>query len=258
MSDWILVPCLVTLRAEFNAVAPNRDRGADGSIGDTAHQATGTSDHLPDEDTPYLRDRDADSRNEVHGLDIDSSGPWPGGWAWFDAAVKGIVDRHRRGEDDRLEYVIWNRKIASRSRGWVWRTYTGTADPHTGHAHFSSRYTTAQESDTKPWGIEDDMTPDQLITALNSDAGQAAIAKAAGKGVHNQILFRSDVTIGAAIRGANDKATALVSAVAAIPDATVAELGDTARSIEEQAALLRAVLGDRAPEIGRLLAGQAS
>ncbi len=162
MSDWVLVPCLVTLRAEFNTVAPKRDRGSDGSIGDSNHKSN--SDHTPDEDSDPLRDHDADSKNEVHALDIDSSGPWPGGPAWFDAAVKRIVDRHRRGVDDRLHYVIWNRQIASRDiQNWTWRAYKSTTDPHTGHAHFSARYTTAQEQDTGPWGLEGDDMP------LNSD-----------------------------------------------------------------------------------------
>lgn len=158
MSDWVLVPCLVTLRGEFNAVAPARDKGADGSIGD--HEHTSSSDHAPDEDSDVLRGRDADRINEVHALDIDSSGPWPGGSAWFDRAVLAIVDRHRRGDDDRLQYVIWNRKIANRAiDNWRWRNYTSTTDPHTNHAHFSARYLTATEQDTSPWGVyqEDDM-----------------------------------------------------------------------------------------------------
>jgi hypothetical protein len=39
MPDAYLVPCLVTLRAEFNSLSPGRDKGADGWIGDTAHQS---------------------------------------------------------------------------------------------------------------------------------------------------------------------------------------------------------------------------
>lgn len=153
MSDWTLVPCLVTLRGEFNAVAPGRDKGSDGSIGDSNHKSS--SDHTPDEDSDILRDHDADTKNEVHALDIDSTGPWPGGAAWFDAAIKAIVDRHRRGDDDRLQYVIWNHMIANASiDNWRWRTYTSTTDPHTDHAHFSSRYTSAQEADTRPWGVK--------------------------------------------------------------------------------------------------------
>lgn len=185
MSDWILVPCLVTLRAEFDAVAPDRDRGSDGSIGDSNH--TSASDHTPDEDSDILRDHDADDKNEVHALDIDSSGPWPGGPAWFDAAVKGIVDRHRRGEDDRLKYVIWNKQIANREiENWKWRPYHGTSDDHTGHVHFSARYTTAQESNTDPWGVDDmaltaEETTDAAIQAISfvlSEAARAADGKA--------------------------------------------------------------------------------
>ena len=36
MADWVLVSCLVSLRGEFNALAPGRDRTSDGSIGDEA------------------------------------------------------------------------------------------------------------------------------------------------------------------------------------------------------------------------------
>jgi hypothetical protein len=126
------VPCLVTLRAEFNAVAPGRDTGADGWIGDTAHQSR-TSDHNPQ----------ADGR--VLALDIDSTGPWP---VPFNSLVESL-----RG-DARLEYVIWNRRIASRDQGWTWRTYTGSSDPHTGHAHFSARHDHTGNTSTADWGIE--------------------------------------------------------------------------------------------------------
>jgi len=167
MSAWVLIPCLVALREEFNRVSPNRDKGADGSIGDSAH--TSSSDHTPDEDSDVLRDHDADSKNEVHALDIDSSGPWPAA-GWFDAAIKALVARHRSGADDRLQYVIWNRQIASRSFGWTWRTYTGTADPHTNHAHFSARYTTAQETDTSPWGVV--TGEDETMLVKKGDSGE--------------------------------------------------------------------------------------
>lgn len=171
MSDWILVPSLVVLRGEFNTVAPGRRKGADGSIGDSHHSSS--SDHTPDEDSDILRDHDADSKNEVHALDIDSAGPWPGGPAWFDRAVKAIVERHRTGRDNRLQYVIWNRQIANRAiDNWRWRTYTSTTDQHTNHAHFSSRYTTAQEQDTSPWGVAERMITDMELDELLWPAGK--------------------------------------------------------------------------------------
>ncbi len=144
-AEWVLVPCLIGLRDEFNQRAPSRDKASDGSIGNTAHAAS-SSDHNPDESgaTPY---EDSDRVNEVHAIDVDSSGPWPAGWS-MQRCVDVIVARHRAGDDDRLQYVIFNRRIISRSWGWAeWHTYTG-ASPHTEHAHFSARYTTAQESDT--------------------------------------------------------------------------------------------------------------
>jgi hypothetical protein len=131
MATPYLVPCLVTLRAEFNTVSPNRDKGADGWIGDIAHQAR-SSDHNPD------------SLGRVLAVDIDSTGPWA---TPFDGLVESL-----RG-DSRLEYIIWNRRIASRDQGWTWRTYTGSADPHTGHAHFSARHDHAGNDSTAPWGL---------------------------------------------------------------------------------------------------------
>lgn len=171
MSDWVVVPCLLVLRDEFNRAGPNRDKGADGTIGDSAH--TSSSDHTPDEDSDVLRDHDADSKNEVHALDIDSSGPWPES-GWFNRTILALVAREKADYESptvigRLQYVIHNRRIASRSWGWTWRDYDGS-DPHTNHAHFSARYLTAAESSTRPWGVyeEDDVTPAEI----------AAIAKA--------------------------------------------------------------------------------
>jgi hypothetical protein len=148
MASWILVPCLVSLRDEFTVLAPARDRSSDGSIGDDAH-ASSSSDHNPDE-TGATPSEDADSRNEVHAIDVDADLRKPG-WSMA-KAVEVIVTRHRDGRDNRLQNVIYNRRIWSRSWGWTARTYTGS-NPHDKHAHFSSRYTTAQESDTRSWGL---------------------------------------------------------------------------------------------------------
>lgn len=171
MGDWSTVACLLVLRDEFNTVAPKRDKGADGTIGDLRHAAGGTSDHLPDEDFAALRGKDQDSKNEVHALDIDSTGPWPdgkGGQAngWFDRKVHEIIERERRRWLDpndvcRLEYVIWRGMIYSRSHNFVGREYTGS-DPHFNHAHFSARYLTQAESDTRPWGVASTVEDDDM------------------------------------------------------------------------------------------------
>ena len=193
VSAWTAVPCLVQGRSEFNQVSPNRDKGADGTIGDTNHSSS--SDHTPDEDSDILRSKDADSTNEVHALDIDSSGPWPDGkrgdieGSWFDKKIKAIVERNKRlwfSADDKcpLQNVIWNGRIASLSWDWAWRDYTGS-DPHTNHAHFSARYDTSCENDTRSWGVateEDDVTEAEFKSWMTewakSSDGKAALAVA--------------------------------------------------------------------------------
>jgi hypothetical protein len=187
-----LVPCLVKLREEFNALAPGRDKGSDGWIGDPAHAAR-TSDHNPRSDGAVL------------ALDIDSTGPWPVPFGDLVESLRG---------DDRLEYLIWNGRIASHDRGWTWRDYAGSSDPHTGHAHFSARHDRTGNRSTARWGLSEvgDMTKDELIAALNSTEGQAAIAKAAGRGVHDRQIGRSGITIGVMLDRTYDWMKKLVGA----------------------------------------------
>lgn len=150
MTAAFLVTALVQVRTEFNALSPKRDTGSDGWIGDAAHQDE-VSDHNPD------------SQGRVLAVDIDSTGPWP---THFDTYVEYLVARQRSGADDRLEYVIWNRRIASRSSKWIWKAYSGTNDPHTGHAHFSARHDHVGNTSGRTWGLntigEDIVTPEDI------------------------------------------------------------------------------------------------
>lgn len=180
MASWTLVPCLVALRNELNELNPGRDKRSDGTIGDRAHQDS-SSDHNPDEtgETPY---EDADSKNEVHALDADDTGPWPGGIDMGDITLE-VARRHRTGLDDRLQNIIYNRRIASRSWGWTWRDYTGS-NAHTEHAHFSARYTSAQEASTRPWGLTARFgTPKEIDVPLDTD--QVTLTPDAAKALDN-------------------------------------------------------------------------
>lgn len=150
MASWTLAPCLVSLRAEVNALAPGRDRASDGSIGDAAHAAS-KSDHNPDE------------RGIVHAIDLDRD-LRTAGWS-MDRIVQVVVTRHRSGQDDRLQNCIWNGRIWSRSWGWTARAYTGV-NPHDKHAHFSARYETRYENDTGPWGL---LTQEDSMAAVTDD-----------------------------------------------------------------------------------------
>ncbi|MET0416555.1 MAG: hypothetical protein ABW022_11100 [Actinoplanes sp.] len=154
MASWVVVPCLDALRDEFNKLNPNRDKASDGSIGDSNH--TSSSDHTPDEDSRVLRDHDADSKNEVHARDIDKTGPWPGGET-FHQIVMRILDGERKKWRDpndkcRLSYVIWAGKIYDKDNDFQPETYGGL-NGHYEHGHFSARYETSCENDTRPWGV---------------------------------------------------------------------------------------------------------
>jgi hypothetical protein len=150
----ILIPCLVQLRAEFNAIAPARPKGADGWIGDPAHQGR-VSDHNPDE-TGSVPIHDADHVDEVHAIDITTD--LNESDLTMEKVVQFLLARCRRDSDDprneaRLRYIIFNRRIWE-APGWSQQTYTG-ADPHTGHAHFSAEYITSLEASTASWHLED-------------------------------------------------------------------------------------------------------
>ena len=150
MADWILVPCLVQLRAELNEIAPERDKGSDGTIGDRAHQQS-ISDHNDDE-VGRVPIRDADSKHEVHAYDADDDLRTPN--LTMEMVVQHILGRCRSGAEKRLRYIIYNRRIWEASNSWRQRTYTG-ASPHTEHAHFSSSYETKHEASTASWRLED-------------------------------------------------------------------------------------------------------
>jgi hypothetical protein len=156
MADWVLVPCLVQLRTEFNKIAPGRDKASDGSIGDTAHQSS-VSDHNADEvgNVPIT---DADKSNEVHAIDVDKDLKNPrikyNGYTGLEAVVQFLLARCRSGKEKRLRYIIYNGRIWRASNGWAQEAYKGS-NPHGEHAHFSASYTSSHEADTSTWHLED-------------------------------------------------------------------------------------------------------
>lgn len=128
----LLIDGLAVLRSEFDQINPHRDRSSDGWIGDASHAAR-TSDHNPD------------AGGVVHAIDVDVDGVPMG------RIVAFLVARCKTGAEDRLQYIIYRRTIWSRSWGWGARRYTGL-DPHTNHAHFSSRYA-GLAGGGQAWGI---------------------------------------------------------------------------------------------------------
>lgn len=186
------VPASTSLLAEVNelsarANAGPRDKASDGTIGDRAH-AQSSSDHNLDETgrTPH---EDSDSVDEVHARDVDKTGPWPPGWSM--GRIVGIIaDRHRLGQDNRLQNIIYAGRIASRSWEWTWRAYGG-ANGHYEHAHFGFRYGSGPapgnpEEVTKPWGLLAAWQAEQ-----EEDVDDATIDKIADRVVEK--LLKADV-----------------------------------------------------------------
>jgi hypothetical protein len=150
MAAWIVVPSLGQLRTDLNRLAPNRDKTSDGTLGDDAHKSR-VSDHNDDE-IGRVPIRDADSKHEVHAIDLDANLNVPN--LTMEMVVQHVVGRCRSGAEKRLRYVIYDRRIWERSNGWKQRGYNGD-NPHLGWAHFSGSYESEHEADTASWRLED-------------------------------------------------------------------------------------------------------
>lgn len=144
-------------------------------VGDEAH-ATSISGHNHD-DKPGVRaeDQDSDNKPEVRALDFMRGPKFSAAQA---AALFEALTR-RPANQARLLYVIYNRRIRSRSDGWKDRTYTGS-NPHTDHVHVSGR--AEDDENTQAWDIaprsEDDMTAKDTdgIEAILTGSGSGTLA----------------------------------------------------------------------------------
>lgn len=136
-----LVPCLVTLRDEFNKIAPNRSKESDGWIGDAAHQNR-TSDHNPDKN------------GNVHAIDVDKD--LNAEFTMEDCVQYLLKECRKSGETGldrgRFTYIIYNRRIWEADNNWRERPYTGS-NLHKEHAHFSSEYNDSYTNDTRSYGM---------------------------------------------------------------------------------------------------------
>lgn len=140
-TTWRAAECLLQLRRQVDVLAPRRKKSHDGMIGDAAH-ATRTSDH-----NPWVRDG---GMGVVTAYDITHD-PASG----CDAGR--IADVIRASRDERVKYIIWNRRIASASPingqpAWAWRAYTG-ANPHSKHVHISVKPDKVAYDSKKPWSV---------------------------------------------------------------------------------------------------------
>lgn len=143
---WELVPALQEFRTQINEVAPNRDRASDGVIGDYNHQK-GDSSHNPDDTGRYNSewDTDPDGKQEVRAVDIDIDFRQPGITA--DRLVAHLIRYAKSGVFWWLRYIIYDRKIYSKSTGWTERDYFGS-NPHDKHIHVNNDFTQSADNKT--------------------------------------------------------------------------------------------------------------
>lgn len=135
MATWRLAASLVQLRDEVNKTYPKRDKGSDGTIGDTAH-STRRSDHNPN------------SRGVVQAWDCTD-----------DKGTLGmeLAEFLRKKRDPRVKYVISEGKMFSSYPttsypAWAWRPYNGT-NKHTSHTHVSVVDDPNRYDDDTSWGF---------------------------------------------------------------------------------------------------------
>jgi len=126
---WRAAKSLLKLKAQIDALAPNRSRATDGLIGDEAHSAR-KSDHNPN------------AAGVVCAMDITHD---PAGGVDCNELAAALVG----SRDPRIKYVIWDRRISNPDvQAWAWRRYDGT-NPHTVHLHISVKAALADGD--SPW-----------------------------------------------------------------------------------------------------------
>ncbi|GAA1854675.1 hypothetical protein [Asanoa iriomotensis] len=234
---WFLNPALTRFRDEVNRRWPRRDKTSDGTIGDTAHQAT-NSDHNPDSDGSVdAWDMDVD------GVDV--------------AACKRAFQAHVAAY-----YWIHNDRICFRDEGWQPRSYAYAGpnrNRHDKHVHWNSRQ--SHERSTKPWFTEVDVADaDEIATEVIKRMGglfgrvEATFTNRPTNPSSNPDPAKQERNgLRAALEGLAAGQAAILAALSQVDDQVVARLGAVATP-EEQAEILRAVLGERAKEVGLLLA----
>lgn len=132
------------LGAQIDAEISDRPTGADGTVASKQHdKVSPNSDHRPIPTT---------GSGVVRAIDVTVTR----------AQGDQITEAMRLSRDDRIKYVIYNRRTFSRD--WKWRSYTGPA-PHDSHFHLST--IESGDDDARAWQlgtgqppiVETDMLP---------------------------------------------------------------------------------------------------
>lgn len=183
---WIGVPCLVEGRSQLNKRFPKRDKGAEGMVGDLAHQSSKSS-HNPDR-TGNPEYRDGDSKDEVRAVDFDKD--LRDSKVTMEQVVQLWITKLRAGKMKWIRYIIFNGRIWSRSDNFKTHTYTGS-NKHSDHAHVNSDFNNYADTVTgTDWFLSE---LDKPVVAKPATAPVVIQKGASGKTVTRIQQFFKDV-----------------------------------------------------------------
>lgn len=175
---WRNCEASLTLKAELDALWPERDTTSDGTIGDASHM-TRDSDHnawVVVAGVGVVRARDIDK----DGVDV--------GWLAEWLRLKG------RAGDPRLAgggYVIWNRQITTPDFSG-WKPYTGI-NAHKEHVHVSFSRNVAGFDSTAPWNLAEEYLVSIADINAKLDAILAALAPIERYGPDGKTVIKNPV-----------------------------------------------------------------
>lgn len=169
-------PCCLQALRDATARWPNRNRAADGIMGDAAHQRR-KSDHNDGNAFDLTQD-------PAHGVDCGQ--------------LSRLVIN-----DNRVTYVIWNRQIYNRARvADGWRPYTGS-NPHTHHMHVSIRAASRNDLSPWPWSAgtaNPPSTPSQPAVGTHAPTYPGTPLRQGSQGVHVRTVQQRLKALGYAIK----------------------------------------------------------
>jgi hypothetical protein len=121
---WWLSKSAAQIREQIDDSFIDRDRTSDGTVGDLRHQMRASS-HNPDPKTGVVR-----------GIDIDRDLMGKKKPDLMPDLADQIRLYAKSDPAKRIEYIIFDSKIASAKKAWAWRPYDGI-NKHNHHCHIS-------------------------------------------------------------------------------------------------------------------------
>lgn len=159
--SWRLAKSLITLRAQINALFPNRSKISDGALGDAKHAAR-VSDHNPNQNGVVTAIDITFDTDPADGIGVDA---------------RKLAALLSTRADPRIKYLIFDNKITEKNNVRQWKPYAG-ASPHKHHIHISVSANPRHYDDDRAW----DLTGLKTATATPTAAVRETISHTVGAG----------------------------------------------------------------------------